>query len=395
MGFKDAADKYRQQMYGSIERKDKEGGRAGAIAYAALLRQMAGMLDSYTDRAFLIREADKYEYVAAVITKWGICDELYRALNDPAPHIKKPQKTAPKPPEVPVVTPKASVPAEVVKTAATTVPKSTSPKKRSTQAAASAQTDDPLRALLMDESPKKSSAEHKAPAASASIPTRGATDTATPAAQPIQSDSQAATGVEWIADMMEKCIKSVWIVRTPSGSGTGFFISKDGYFLTNRHVVYDGETPETSIYVESNDESKKYKSSIVKVSKTYDVALLKVVGMPTSVPALPLLRDFSKVRPGCDMMIIGNGFGYGLAPITGTVKYPKAKRTGNMIYTALTNNGDSGSPVLNRSGFVIGIHKSTTNSKTVGNQRIEAKGMSNATPVCDILRLLDEWGVKI
>jgi V8-like Glu-specific endopeptidase len=95
------------------------------------------------------------------------------------------------------------------------------------------------------------------------------------------------------------------------------------------------------------------------------------------------------------MMIIGNALDFGLAPITGTIKFTKADHSGDLVYTAPTNNGDSGSPVLNRTGQLIGIHKSSTSAKIVGNMRIEAKGMSNATGADDILNLLSKWGLKI
>ena len=394
MGYKDAAEKYRADMFIAIEKNDRVAGRENAIGYATLLRQMAGMLDSYTDRAFLTREADKYEYIAAIITKWGRCDELFRALNDPAPHLKT--KEEPKPVQPPVVK------SEPVKK----VEKPAAPKRRTAKSTAEPAAVTPT--LSVSATPKPAAPKTEAPPAPTVSPSLGeliagmsassSPKKVTPPAPSISAGSEpsmASSGIEWIADAMEKYIGSVWIVRTGHSSGTGFFISKDGLFLTNRHVAYENEAPEPNLWVESDDGKKRYPAKILHVNKTYDVALLQILGLIADMPALPLLKDFSTVRAGCDMMIIGNGLGYGLAPITGTVKYPKSKKNGDMIYTALTNNGDSGSPVLNRAGYVIGIHKSTTNAKIVGDTRIEAKGMSNATPVCEILKLLDSWGVKI
>ncbi len=374
MGFKDAAEKYRADLFAAIEKNDRTAGRESAIAYATLLRQMAGMLDSFADRAFLTREADKYEYIAAIITKWGKCDGLYRALNSSAPHL---ERSAEKTPTLPLPIENGTAAAEGRKPTAS---KRRAPKRED----ATPPRDD----TEPDDGGSISKLIAEMSASSASKPTAH-----TPPA-PSEPTSQQ-TGVEWIADAMEKYIGSVWVVKTGHSSGTGFFISKDGLFLTNRHVVYENEAPEPGLWVVSDDEKKQYPAKILHVNKTYDVALLQITGLLSEVPPLPLLRDYSSVRAGSDMMIIGNGLGYGLAPITGTVKYPKAKKNGNLIYTALTNNGDSGSPVLNRSGFVIGIHKSITSAKIVGDTRIEAKGMSNATPVCDILALLDGWGVKI
>lgn len=379
MSYKEAAEKYRSEMHGCIERDDRAGGRANAIAYASLLRRASEKVNSYSDRAFLIREADKYEYIAAVITKWGKCKELYDALADPAPHLKKAKKA----PATASPTGKDGVGGK--KTAAASHLQSPPPPSASA-------VSDPFAELLSPNKPAGGSVDPEAPAVAHKDHTKSklAEDK-----RAEDSDGAVEAGVEWIADTMERCIESVWVVNTSYGAGTGFFITEDGYFLTNRHVVYHGNSREGNIWIVSHDERKKYKAIIKNVSKERDVALLQIVGMPSEAKPLPMLRDFSAVRAGCDMMIIGNGLDFGLAPITGTVKYPKEKNGGDMVYTALTNNGDSGSPVLNRKGYVIGIHKSSTSAKIVGDHRIEARGISNATPVCDILDLLNEWGVKI
>jgi len=381
MSYKEAAEKYRSEMYGCIERNDRSGGRVNAIAYAALLRQAAEQVKSYSDRAFLIKEADKYEYIAAVITKWGKCNELYLALADPAPHLKKQQKNEPA-----ATSPKksSSTGAKTKKTAKASHLQSPPPAKETGSPAV-------ITELPLSDGSKEVPVKLDSPSAPKPAPN------SEPKAKNVGKEPAEAVeaGVEWIADTMERCIDSVWVVNTTTGAGTGFFISADGYFLTNKHVVYRGNNPVDSVWIVSYDETKKYKAVIKEVSGKYDVALLQIVGMPKPAKPLPLLRDFSTVRAGCDMMIIGNGLDFGLAPITGTIKYPKDRTGGDMVYTALTNNGDSGSPVLNRKGQVIGIHKSSTSAKIIGDHRIEAKGISNATPVCDILDLLDKWGVKI
>ena len=382
MSFRECAEKYRSDMLSSVERGDRAGGRENAIAYAVLLRQAADRIKSYVDRAVVIREAEKYEYIAAVITKWGKCDEFYRALADPAPQLSL-SNSAPsaKSTKKPVASGADARAAEPVKV----------PAFPSEPASPAKEDDgsDPLRALIAmlggEDTPRKDTPV----GASAEKPK------ATAPSVPVASPTIPAPGVEWIADAMDKFVDSVWIVRAGNSTATGFFITEDGYFLTNRHVVYDDDTPETRIHVVSHDEKKKYKARIQNVNEEFDVALLKVTGMEESAKPIPILRDYSLVRPGGDMMIIGNGLDFGLAPITGTIKYPKAKYSGDLVYTALTNNGDSGSPVLNRCGQLIGIHKSSTSAKIVGTTRIEAKGLSNATAACDILALLDKWGLKI
>ncbi len=385
MGFKECAEKYRKDMLDAVERDDRVAGRESAIMYAVLMRQAAARIKSYVDRAVILRDADKYEYLAAVITKWGKSEEFYQAYKDPAPHTKlSAVNSSTKPVSTPTVGSSAGTAAPK---AAAPAPASPSPKRGA---------DDPMRSLGADK-PRKTVSLVTPPAPGAASAPTAKPATAAPTVSPTAPPATAAAqpGVEWIADIMDKYINSVWIVRAGNSTATGFFITEDGYFLTNRHVVYNDDTPETSIYVLSHDEKKRYKARIQNVNKEFDVALLKVSGMQEAAKPIPILHDYSLVRAGGDMMIIGNGLDFGLAPITGTIKFPCAKHSGDLVYTAPTNNGDSGSPVLNRNGQLIGIHKSSTSAKIVGLTRIEAKGMSNATGASDILDLLSKWGLKI
>jgi len=89
-------------------------------------------------------------------------------------------------------------------------------------------------------------------------------------------------------------------------------------------------------------------------------------------------------------MIIGNAFDYGLAPVGGIVKFPNFRNGEDLVYSALTNSGDSGSPVINRRGECIAIHKAREDEHG-GRQ---ARGIAYATPVVKILELLREWNEK-
>lgn len=366
MGFKEAADRCKSELHACIESNDMVRAKTFAIQYSAIMRQAHDRTESYRDRAVLISEAERYEYVAAVIAKWGRCDELYRALG------------------VATVQPKPCIPSARGRTAP---PKSTAKKPAAKEAPVLSV---PPRAAAPISTPIPVPTPVPAPApASAPLP-------AMPAA-PMQTPS--ASGVEWVADAMERYKSAVRIVEVSyagaSGVGTGFFISKDGYFLTNHHVVFEHGTEAHSITVVSDDGSKRYRATVVEADKKRDVALLKVSDLKETIQPLRLLEDDSSVRPGSEVLIIGNGLAFGLAPLTGIVKFVKSKEDGNLVHTCPTNNGDSGSPVLTRDGGVIGIHKSSTTAQIVGHKSLPVKGFSNATPVSDIRNLFKKWKVKI
>ena len=98
------------------------------------------------------------------------------------------------------------------------------------------------------------------------------------------------------------------------------------------------------------------------------------------------IADYAQLKQGADCLVIGNAFGMGLAPFTGIVRFTK-NNSGNLVYTAPSNPGDSGGPVFNRIGECIGINK----SKTVAVNGTAADGYTNATPMDEIEQLLQKW----
>ncbi|AKC88126.1 Do family serine endopeptidase [Pseudoxanthomonas suwonensis] len=142
----------------------------------------------------------------------------------------------------------------------------------------------------------------------------------------------------------------------PSGRsvGSGFLISNDGYILTNHHVV-DGAD---SITVRLSDR-RELTAKLVGSDETYDVALLKVDGK-----GLPALRQgqSSAIKPGQWVVAIGSPLGLDQSVTAGIVS--AVGRTGGpgqqyvpFIQTDVAiNRGNSGGPLLNTSGEVVGIN---------------------------------------
>lgn len=197
----------------------------------------------------------------------------------------------------------------------------------------------------------------------------------------------------WCAELFEKSKKAVVEISVSdsrvSASGTGFIISKNGFLLTNDHVVFNENTQTyyTKAKMSFSGEKKSYKISVLFSDKKADVALCSFapdeVGEFTVIKRIP---DYSQVLQGADCLAIGNAFGMGLAPFTGVVRFTR-NEDGNLVYAAPTNPGDSGGPVLNRHGECIGINK----SKTVAVNNVSAEGYANATPMDTIEALLKKW----
>jgi serine protease Do len=136
--------------------------------------------------------------------------------------------------------------------------------------------------------------------------------------------------------------------------GTGFIIDKDGFILTNNHVVEKAD----EIKVKLSDEREFTATIIGRDSKT-DLALIRIEGARNLTPLS--LGDSDKLEVGDWVVAIGNPFGLGNTVTAGIVsaKYRQigAGSYDNFIQTdASINPGNSGGPLLNSAGEVIGIN---------------------------------------
>lgn len=139
------------------------------------------------------------------------------------------------------------------------------------------------------------------------------------------------------------------------GQGSGFIISKDGYILTNNHVV--GEADRVTVTLTSG---KEYDAKIVGTDADTDVAVIKIENGNT-LPFIPL-GSSEDLQVGEWIIAVGNPFGLNHTVTTGVVS---AKGRSNMGITeyedfiqtdAAINPGNSGGPLLNLQGEVVGIN---------------------------------------
>jgi len=142
--------------------------------------------------------------------------------------------------------------------------------------------------------------------------------------------------------------------RTVPSLGTGFVISRDGYIVTNNHVVADVDTIKVAF-----SDGAELEATIVGRDPKTDIALIRVES-DHELPSLPL-GDSSSVRPGDWVVAIGNPFGLEHTVTAGIVS-AKGRNIGQGPYDdfiqtdAAINPGNSGGPLLNLQGEVIGIN---------------------------------------
>jgi serine protease Do len=139
-----------------------------------------------------------------------------------------------------------------------------------------------------------------------------------------------------------------------SGQGSGFIISKDGYILTNNHVVGGAD----KIEVKLND-GRSFEAKLIGADAKSDVAIIKVDG--DNLPTLEL-GDSESLEIGEWVIAVGNPFGLSATLTVGVVS---AKGRANMGITdyedfiqtdAAINPGNSGGPLVNTKGQVVGIN---------------------------------------
>jgi serine protease Do len=156
-------------------------------------------------------------------------------------------------------------------------------------------------------------------------------------------------------DLKERLKKSPTVIQNQTiqtSIGSGFIISQDGFIATNNHVI-DGAK---EIIVGLN-EGKKYKAKIIGKDKKTDLALLKI----DAEKPLPFVEfgDSSKARIGDWVLVIGNPYGLGGSLSVGIVSANNrsVNQGENFIQTdAAINKGNSGGPMFNIKGEVIGVN---------------------------------------
>ncbi|MEA3347503.1 MAG: Do family serine endopeptidase, partial [Pseudomonadota bacterium] len=142
--------------------------------------------------------------------------------------------------------------------------------------------------------------------------------------------------------------------RSVKSLGSGFIISKDGYILTNNHVVEDADTIKVIL-----SDKKTYDARLVGRDEKTDLAILKI-DADHDLPAVKM-GDSSKLKVGDWVIAIGNPFGLARTVTAGIVS-ARGRVIGSGPYDdfiqtdASINPGNSGGPLFNVEGEVVGIN---------------------------------------
>src|ERR1700730_443774 len=141
--------------------------------------------------------------------------------------------------------------------------------------------------------------------------------------------------------------------RLIAAQGSGFFISADGYAVTNNHVVEGTQTAQIL-----TDDQKSYTARVVGADPVSDLALLKVEGR-SDFPYVELAPELPRV--GDWVIAVGNPFGLG-GTVTAGIVSARERNIGTSSYDSLIqidasiNKGDSGGPSFDLNGRVIGVN---------------------------------------
>ena len=151
-------------------------------------------------------------------------------------------------------------------------------------------------------------------------------------------------------------------IQTTNGKGTGFAITEDGYIVTNHHVIEDALT----ITVIFPDETL-YKGEVIETYPDVDLAVLKVEG--ADLPYLTLADSYTPTQNEA-IYFIGNPLYFtGIANEGTVIDYTQLSDWDEQVLMldAPVYRGNSGSPVINKDGQVIGIVFATTKDQTHGH----------------------------
>jgi len=169
------------------------------------------------------------------------------------------------------------------------------------------------------------------------------------------SQLKASVGEDF-SGIIEDSVKAVVTIRTDFGQGTGFIITNDGYIVTNAHVLADQSGYLATGIHAINYGGNRIALEFVGYDGTLDIALLKAQGDYNSLN----LENSDDVQIGEKVIAIGNPLGLQFSVSQGIVSAVHRQGTNGLnayIQTdAALNPGNSGGPLINTNGEVIGIN---------------------------------------
>lgn len=178
--------------------------------------------------------------------------------------------------------------------------------------------------------------------------------------------------------LVEECGEAVVLVQTPTSVGSGFFIHPDGYVVTNEHVIAGEYAISILVFKKNGEALEKIKYDNVRIIATsydWDLALLKIETDKDASFNILSLGDSDGLRQGQMVLSIGNPLGLERTVSKGIISLKNRLIGGRLAIqtTAQISPGNSGGPLFNSKGEVIGVN----NMKIVAQG---AEGLGFAIP---------------
>ena len=187
--------------------------------------------------------------------------------------------------------------------------------------------------------------------------------TAAPAASAAVAEDDGPADARSVSEIVRRESPAVVLIEAggangQGGLGSGFLIDRDGHVLTNAHVVEDSKTT-TVTFSDGTERTAR----ILGVDTSTDLAVLKIPRVPEGIQPVRLGSSGALVV-GQDVVAIGNPYGLERTATTGivsalerTIEAPNGFAIQNAIQTdAAINQGNSGGPLFDRAGRVIGMN---------------------------------------
>ncbi len=222
----------------------------------------------------------------------------------------------------------------------------------------------------------------------ATVPPTPTTE-ATPVAHLIVQTTQIETTITQVIDKVSPAVVTV-VAKMPdqmgffgvipggTSSGSGFIITSEGYVITNNHVIEGAES--VNVILLSEEERP---AQVVGTDRFSDLAVLKIEG---AVPAVVTLGNSDALRPGETVIAIGSPLGdfknsvtVGVISATGrTIDTGEGYYLEGLLQTdAAINQGNSGGPLVNLAGEVVGVNTLIVRTSSTG---VTVEGLGFAIP---------------
>ncbi|WP_322816707.1 S1C family serine protease [Chloroflexus sp.] len=219
----------------------------------------------------------------------------------------------------------------------------------------------------------------------ASNGTSSSTQTVT---QPVEIVSVSDAMVEAVKRVAPAVVTVTVTGSTGQGSGSGVIISDQGYIITNNHVVSGG-----SRYFVLFADGARREAKLVGTDSLNDIAVLKVDG---EVPGVATIGDSSALQPGETVLAIGSPLGNFRNTVTAGVvsalnrSVPGSGMEGLIQTDAAINSGNSGGPLINLRGEVVGINTLVVRNDLGFGSSAPVEGLGFAVPSSIFANVADQ-----